>query len=114
MKLSIISLLLAFLVLVPAEASASDRADPGAAYPDYVRSSFYVPVRDGTRLAMNIYRPAIDGRVVAEPLPVVFAFTPYRARYFAEDGSIVETGRTERLGLPQLTSAGYVVVKRER
>src|SRR5690606_19241409 len=28
---------------------------------DYLRSSLYVPVRDGTRLAMNVYRPARNG-----------------------------------------------------
>jgi putative CocE/NonD family hydrolase len=45
------------------------------------RQSLYVPVRDGTRLAVSVLRPARDGVLVTEPQPVVFAFTPYRARY---------------------------------
>src|SRR3954471_9114113 len=58
--------------------------------PDVVRTSLYVPVRDGTRLAVNIYRPAFADRPVAGRMPVIFAFTPYRARYRADDGRVVE------------------------
>jgi len=53
------------------------------------RESVYVPVRDGTRLAMNILRPAQDGALLDAPLPVIFAFTPYRARYRTADGRVV-------------------------
>jgi hypothetical protein len=52
------------------------------------RQSVYVPVRDGTRLAMNVLRPARDGALLSEPQPVIFAFTPYRARYRAANGRI--------------------------
>jgi predicted acyl esterase len=100
---------LALAGLIAGCAGPTEDGGHGSGYPDYVRHSLYVPVRDSTRLAINIYRPAIDGRPVSEPLPVVFAFTPYRARYFDDDGNVVETGRSERLGLPQLTSAGYVI-----
>ncbi|HET6564181.1 MAG TPA: CocE/NonD family hydrolase [Xanthomonadales bacterium] len=75
----------------------------------HVRNSFYLEVRDGTRLALNIYRPAVDGKAIDDPLPVIFLFTPYRARYRADDGSIVETGLSEKLGLKGLTDHGYVV-----
>lgn len=78
-------------------------------YPDVVRSSFHVTVRDGTRLAMNVYRPAVDGRPVEARLPVVFAFTPYRARYRDASGSIVEAVNAPDLGLRALLSHGYVV-----
>jgi len=53
------------------------------------RESVYVPVRDGTRLAMNILRPARDGALLEEPQPVIFAFTPYRARYRAANGRVL-------------------------
>ncbi len=56
------------------------------------RESVYVPVRDGTRLAMNILRPARDGALLDVPLPVVFAFTPYRARYRDANGRISGPG----------------------
>jgi putative CocE/NonD family hydrolase len=78
-------------------------------YPDVVRTSQYVPVRDGTRLAVNIYRPANGARPAAGRLPVVFAFTPYRARFRAENGQIEEAGLSDRLALRSLIRAGYVV-----
>lgn len=41
-------------------------------------TSEYVAVRDGTKLAVDIYRPVDkDGRVVETPLPVVWMHTPY-------------------------------------
>ena len=52
---------LAFTAVLPA---ATLSAAP--TYPDVVRTSLYVPVRDGTKLAVNIYRPARDG--IAEDL----------------------------------------------
>ncbi|WP_338243453.1 CocE/NonD family hydrolase [Aurantiacibacter hainanensis] len=93
-------------VLVPLLAATSVQAQP---YPDYERESLYVPVRDGTRLALNIYRPADADGVVEEPLPVIFAFTPYRARYFNEDGEVVELALGDGLALRSLIRAGYVV-----
>ena len=56
------------------------------------RESVYVPVRDGTRLAMNVLRPARDGVLSPEPQPVIFAFTPYRARYRDANGRISGPG----------------------
>lgn len=78
------------------------------AYREVVRSSLYVPVRDGTRLAVNIYRPAVDGVAVTDRLPLVFAFTPYRARY-VEDGKTIELVDQPTFGLRELVKAGYVV-----
>ncbi len=78
-------------------------------WPDYVRSSIYVPVQDGTRLAVNIYRPARGGQVMAETAPVIFAFSPYRARFKDPDGKVVELALNDRLALRSLISAGYVV-----
>lgn len=78
-------------------------------YPDVVRTSAYVPVRDGTRLAVNVYRPARDGAAVASRLPVIFAFTPYRARFTEKDGKVVELALGDRLALRSLIRAGYVV-----
>jgi uncharacterized protein len=52
------------------------------------RQSVYVPTRDGTRLAMNVLRPAKNGALLEEPQPVVFAFTPYRARIRDANGRI--------------------------
>jgi putative CocE/NonD family hydrolase len=73
------------------------------------RESRYVAVRDGTRLAVNIYRPAVDGRPVTTPHPVIFSFTPYRARFRNTDGQVVELGQFAGYGLADLTSRGYVL-----
>lgn len=96
--------LLALLVL-----GAPAVAQPAAAE-DHVRKSIYVPVRDGTRLAINIYRPARGGQAINEPLPVVFAFTPYRARFRDEEGKVREVALEDGLALRSLLRAGYVVV----
>lgn len=77
--------------------------------PHIARSSIYVPVRDGTRLAVNIYRPTVDGSPVDTKLPVVFAFTPYRARYFDKDHKLVELFDDKIFGLRDLMRSGYVV-----
>lgn len=87
---------------------------PAAAAPDQgfdgvARSSIYVPVRDGIKLAVNIYRPTQKGLATATRYPVVFAFTPYRARYFDKNHKIVETADEAIFGLRKLTQAGYVV-----
>jgi len=88
---------------------ATQARDTERRYTEAARQSIYVPVRDGTRLAVNIYRPAIAGKAVEERFPVVFVFTPYRARFREADGTIVETARSEKLGLKGLTDYGYVV-----
>jgi hypothetical protein len=77
-------------------------ADTAAVYTEVVRSSCYVPGRDGTRLAMNLYRPAVNGAAVENPFPVVFVFTPYRARYRGDAGNVVETVDAPELGLRSL------------
>lgn len=73
------------------------------------RQSLYVPVRDGTLLAMNVYRPARDGVPVATKQPVIFAFTPYRARFRDADGNVTELGAFGRGLAPALLDAGYVL-----
>lgn len=87
------------------------QAEPSLApaYPDVVRTSSYVPVRDGTRLAVNVYRPARDGVAETAPLPVIFSFTPYRARFKDKDGKVEDMALSDRLALRSLIRAGYVV-----
>jgi predicted acyl esterase len=102
MILRIVTALAALLALAPA-AWAQE-------YPGVERRSLYVPVRDGTRLAMNIYRPADEnGAAVQEKLPVIFVFTPYRARFVNGQGQVEEVALGDRLALRSLLKAGYVV-----
>ena len=89
--------------------TATKASNTARLYGGVIRQSLYVPVRDGTRLAVHIYRPAIAGKAVEGRFPVVFAFTPYRGRFKGADGMIEETGLSEQLGLKGLTDFGYVV-----
>ncbi len=73
------------------------------------RESLYVPVRDGTRLAMHVYRPARDGELLPGPMPVLFAFTPYRGRFRDAEGRVRELESFPRGVAQRLLDAGYVL-----
>ncbi|ENZ82235.1 CocE/NonD family hydrolase [Caulobacter vibrioides] len=60
----------------------SDTGDEASApflAPDdvHVTRDVMITMRDGVRLATDIYRPAIDGRPIDTPLPVLLERTPY-------------------------------------
>jgi putative CocE/NonD family hydrolase len=61
-----------------------------ATYDGYVRASFHVEVRDGARLAVDLYRPTLNGVVATEKLPVVWMHTPYNRRVY-RGGETAET-----------------------
>src|SRR5262245_24007568 len=64
----------------PARGHTERRLSPEI-YTEWVRRSQYVAVRDGTRLALDVYRPASNGVAIDDRLPVVLTATPYlRAR----------------------------------
>ena len=72
-------LTLALAAAVPAAAAPPKVSEFGkysgyseAVYDGWVRSSQYVPMRDGTRLAVDIVRPTLHGQVATERLPVVW------------------------------------------
>ena len=60
-----------------------------------VKHNVMMPLRDGVKLAMDIYFPAMDGKEVEGPFPVILVRTPYNKtgvsqyRSFAERGYIV-------------------------
>lgn len=53
-----------------------------ARFDGYKRTSFYIPMRDGTRLAADLFRPTLNGVLVDEKFPVVWMHTPYNRRDF--------------------------------
>jgi putative CocE/NonD family hydrolase len=60
-----------------------------------VERDVMVPMRDGVRLATDVYRPAVDGKPSDERLPVILTRTPYNksgagaaAEYFATHGYV--------------------------
>ena len=67
-------------------------------YQVVVWEDFMVPMRDGARMATDVYRPAVAGTPIGEPLPALLERTPYgkqdpgiaeRARYFTRHGYVV-------------------------
>lgn len=67
---------------------------------DVVRfeTNLMIPMRDGVRLATDVYRPALAGRPVADKLPILLQRTPYNkfgprlvasAEFFARHGYVV-------------------------
>ena len=60
-----------------------------------VEKDVMVPMRDGVRLATDIYRPAVDGKPVDEALPVILTRLPYNkegskraGEYYAKNGYV--------------------------
>lgn len=76
-------------------------------YDSWVRTSRYLTMRDGVRLAADIIRPAVRGKVEAKPLPAIFIHTRYhrasvqKGRVVSEDDSPVSKSFLKR---------GYVLV----
>ncbi len=101
----------------PPAASAKPKAEPVSTfgryagyserlYQGYELSSQYVSVRDGTKLAIDLYRPKdAGGKVVTAPLPVLWMHTPYNRRHF-RDGL---TGERYPGAAVALVDYGYVV-----
>ncbi len=78
-------------------------------YDGWERTSFYIPVRDGTRLAVDLFRPtrgSIGGGVETEPLPVVWTANRYR-RAVVEEGKLYTWPEMEPW-VGELIRHGYV------
>ncbi|MEO8453314.1 MAG: CocE/NonD family hydrolase [Gemmatimonadota bacterium] len=79
-------------------------------YDSFLRESVYITVKDGTRIAVDIFRPAVGGVVASERLPVALNVTRYWRSSELEDGSIatmpglIEAGKK---GGPLLDPAEY-------
>lgn len=106
--------LLAAGVLLTAALRRDTRQEPGhyrgyskEAYSAWIRSSRYVPVRDGTRLAIDIYRPAAGGKPATEKLPVIWTQTVYHRANETNGGS---RGMVDSMpALQTLLKHGYVI-----
>jgi putative CocE/NonD family hydrolase len=77
-------------------------------YDSWVRTSRYLTMRDGVRLAADIVRPAVKGKVEEKPLPAIFTHTRYRRAAINKDGN-VESEAGSPLG-QMFLKYGYVVV----
>lgn len=59
-----------------------------ANYDGFERRSIYVPVEDGTKLAVDIYLPAKNGKVAEGPLPTIFTYSRYWRATEHPDGMV--------------------------
>lgn len=77
-----------------------------------VHRDVMIPMRDGVRLATDIYRPARGGRPLETPLPVIFERTPYdKAGTPRTEHSVAEPVARSRPELAILLARqGYVVI----
>ena len=46
-------------------------------YDEWIRTSQYITMRDGIKIAIDIVRPALNGKPVEEPLPLVWTHSRY-------------------------------------
>lgn len=76
-------------------------------YKDWTRISQYVAVRDGTKLAVDIFRPTQNGQPVEEPLPVIWTYDRYH-RADVQKGTLV-TQLDQEPWLKTMLQYGYVV-----
>jgi uncharacterized protein len=76
-------------------------------FPDQIKSSFYLPMRDGVRLAVDLYRPGINGTAAEGRFPVVWHHSFDRHYVAAPDVNA-------SYAAPELTKFGYVVAVVER
>jgi putative CocE/NonD family hydrolase len=79
-----------------------------ALYDGYKLFSQYVTVRDGTKLAVDYFRPTLNGQVVNTPLPVVWMHTPYQRRNYPSNSTNLAAALYPGAALG-LVRYGYVV-----
>ncbi len=73
-----------------AEDDFEEEAAEEVAYDGYNRYSLYVPVSDGTKIAVDYYLPTAGDVEASEALPCVFTWTPYNRARYDQDGNIAE------------------------
>lgn len=101
-ELGIGFLQLAALLALPARSVTAEQG----AFDVIVQSDVMMPMRDGVRLATDIYRPASQGRFVAQRFPVILERTPYGK---SQQGTRHASASIARM----LASHGYVVVHQD-
>ncbi len=81
---------------------------PAKLYTEQAATTFYLPMRDGVRLAVRVVRPAKDGKPVEQRFPVIWHHT-LSATQEPNDGTGPRASGYR--AIPELTAYGYVVVQ---
>jgi putative CocE/NonD family hydrolase len=77
-------------------------------YDSWVRTSRYLTMSDGVRLAADIIRPAKAGIAEEKPLPAIFTYTRYHRANVGKDGKVVSEADSP---LSQaFLKVGYIIV----
>lgn len=74
------------------------------------RSSRYVAMRDGVELAVDVFRPTVDGKVVDEAFPSLWTHTRYQRASLTENAEVLSTVENWDGWLFPVIRHGYVVV----
>jgi len=81
-------------------------AQKKASEPEYgmvlFKKNLMIPMRDGVKLATDIYRPTLNGKLVEEKLPILLQRTPY-GKFKAEQAPITA----------EYVKRGYIVVTQD-
>ncbi|WP_068545456.1 CocE/NonD family hydrolase [Thalassotalea crassostreae] len=80
------------------------------------RKSVYIEARDGVKLAVDYYRPTLNGKLHKKPLPVAWRFTPY-GRFKLDNNGKLNTNILPNHGgdingpqaVERLLKQGYIV-----
>jgi len=116
--LAYLSLIIASQCLYPPAANPSGEqqqvSQPGVyrgysqvLYSEWVRTSQYIEMRDGTKLALDIFRPAKNGKAVMDPLPVIWTYDRYH-RATMQNGKLVTQLDADQW-LMKVLRYGYVI-----
>ena len=88
--------------------SAFGQYAPTRQFIEQVTETFYLPMRDGTRLAVLVARPAIGGKAAAGRFPVIWHHSLSSTQ---QDGDGVGPRKGGFGSMPKLTDHGYIVVQ---
>lgn len=82
-------------------------------YDGYQKTSRYLTMKDGIKLAIDIYRPTKNGVLHERPLPVVWTATQYRRAYVKPDGSCSDLDESGEIwffpGISKILRHGYII-----
>ena len=77
-------------------------------YDGYIRKSEYISVRDGTKIAIDIFRPTLKGKVAEELLPVIWTNDRYCRASIGHGGKII--AKLDRQSwLQEIVKHGYII-----
>ncbi|MFI5720562.1 CocE/NonD family hydrolase [Nocardia sp. NPDC051750] len=81
---------------------------PGTQYTEATTETFYLPMTDGTRLAVLLHRPAVDGRAVDGRFPVIWH---HKLDIYPSDKDGVGPREAGYSNLTAMTEHGYVIAQ---